>query len=301
MIDLATSMLEQKEKLTNSNERLGRLREAVGRPVDTSPAQWLQIYSLTLGFAPDLVLEFGRGYGNSTCIFGEAIARLGNGRLVSVGYDSEHCWETKTVPRLKNLVSPPWFESMEIVQGDIMKTDLSGYLSDAKRLLLFWDAHGIDLAYHILGNTLPSLERKENLVLVHDMTDSRYNPTDTSYSDTPQPNIWMGPIFSSEEEIIPLYEFLSRNAIIFDTPGDSIQRLLYGGGTVPTREGEELKKLWEGLTVSYRNCNLQESNWLYFSLDNRTSGLPLAFPPTRSSRQLPLGERMRSTLRKLTP
>jgi hypothetical protein len=46
------------------------------RRADFSNAQYLQVLALTLDFASDLVIEVGRGYGNTTCVTTEAASRL---------------------------------------------------------------------------------------------------------------------------------------------------------------------------------------------------------------------------------
>lgn len=256
--------------------RLTALHEAVARPNDLSLIQGVQLYALTREFAPDLIIELGRGYGNSTCVFGEVLSDLGKGRLLSISNDSERAWETKTIPRLRGLISPDWLRRVTIVQGDIENYDLVSTIQTGQRILVFWDAHGFELAYHLLSSVMPSLQPKEHLVVVHDMTDTRYVRTKTPYVKSETPRLWLSWINSNVEEFLPLYEFLSRNEIWFDSPGDSAHRFvadeIAAGG-----EGSGLQRTWESLFPS--SAVDRETHWIYFSLNERNNDLPLAFPP----------------------
>ena len=42
-----------------------------------------------------------------------------------------------------------------LVCADILEFDYRKALSDAKRVLIFWDAHGFDIAECVLGEILP--------------------------------------------------------------------------------------------------------------------------------------------------
>jgi len=77
MIDFASSLWNHRKDLVDSKERLLKLREAVDRPGDQDLADWFKLYAFVLEYSPDLIIELGRGYGNSTCIFTEAVNKIG--------------------------------------------------------------------------------------------------------------------------------------------------------------------------------------------------------------------------------
>jgi hypothetical protein len=76
-------------------------------PLDLPLGNWMELYDLTVALEPDLVLELGRGYGNSTCVFTEAANAVGF-RVVSVGYDSEQAREG-SAPLIEELTGVDWF------------------------------------------------------------------------------------------------------------------------------------------------------------------------------------------------
>src|SRR4051812_1935491 len=104
MFDLAAAVHERRSELADVVPYLVRLREAVGNPGGLSLGQWLQLYATTLSYEPSIVIELGRGLGNSTTVFTVAATRLPATKVVSVGLDLAQGWRTRTVPKLKPLV-----------------------------------------------------------------------------------------------------------------------------------------------------------------------------------------------------
>src|SRR5271165_1309807 len=109
MIDFAQSLYENRKKITAEIPRLNQLLSIVNRPSDLSLAQWIQLYSFAGAFSPDLIIELGRGCGNSTTLFTELANNQKNIELTSVGFDGERYWEKITNPALKRIVSNDWF------------------------------------------------------------------------------------------------------------------------------------------------------------------------------------------------
>ena len=75
MLTPAKALLAQRSFLLETKDEWLRLAEAVGRPTDLAPFQWGQLAAFALEFKPDLILELGRGVGNSTALFLEVAAR----------------------------------------------------------------------------------------------------------------------------------------------------------------------------------------------------------------------------------
>ena len=68
-------------------DELHRLFEAVDAPNDLEFQTWLSLHDLTVGHGPDLVIELGRGYGNSTVVFTDAARSRRKLQVVSIGYE----------------------------------------------------------------------------------------------------------------------------------------------------------------------------------------------------------------------
>jgi hypothetical protein len=192
-------------------ERFEQLHSLVGSPALDLPLEdWVQLYELSCAFRPDLVLELGRGYGNSTCIFTEAAHEIPC-RVISIGFDSEQAWETRTAPRLLPAVGAAWFEPLRVLQEDLTKVDYRPLLDGCNRALVFWDAHGNDVADAVFDRLLPELP-PSNLIVVDDIwsTPERYGL---------RAEYQAGPFWSLFEELPPLWQYLSNRGIDYD-PGD---------------------------------------------------------------------------------
>src|SRR5262245_51478983 len=108
------ALWNQRHQLAASIPRLRRLIEAVGRPTDLSPFQWAQLFAFALEFGPDLIIELGRGWGNSTCCFLEAariLRRQQPCKLLSLSLDD--AWVVRTRPRLQGIATPDWLAAGE--------------------------------------------------------------------------------------------------------------------------------------------------------------------------------------------
>jgi hypothetical protein len=193
---------------TTTTDRFAELHALVGSPpLDLPLADWRELYQLTVEFKPDLVLELGRGYGNSTCVFVEAVHGAG-GRVVSIGNDGNREWERSTVPRLEPLVGRRWFRPLTALHADIRDVDYAAILNRRRRVLVYWDAHGRDVAETVLADVLPRLP-SENLVIVDDVW-PRGGP------HLLPPEHQAGPFASLFDEIEPLWDYLNAAQIPFE-------------------------------------------------------------------------------------
>ena len=66
--DVAQCYYDQRHLIAEDAPLLRELIAAVNGPGDLGPAQWAQWYSAAVGFEPDLIVELGRGRGNSTAV-----------------------------------------------------------------------------------------------------------------------------------------------------------------------------------------------------------------------------------------
>ncbi len=222
--DLSRAIENRRAELEGLGPRFRRLQAAVNEPGGQLRGDYFVLYALTRDFSPDLILEIGRGRGNSTCIFLEAASRIPGCRVVSV--DPVDAWSEMTVPRLRGVVEPAWLDPLTVRVGDICSFAAEDLVGEARRILLFWDAHDRKAADHILSRLLPRIARGENLVLVHDVGDRRFVPAERSrWHDHDRNRIWwMGRWVSAFEELPPLYDFWCRNGIEPTSYGEQLHR-----------------------------------------------------------------------------
>ncbi len=225
-LDIAEAYYSQRHAISSDRETLERLISTVGRPTDLMPFQWAQWYATVLDFRPSLILELGRGQGNSTALFCQALARLGEGRVVSLCFSRD--WEAATRPKLATWLPDEWFASLDARTGDILAADFEHLLVGESRVLVLWDAHGFEVASAVLGRILPGLVDRPHLVLMHDISDARHLPSSTrSYAGNP---IWQGAAWqdrtkqpesrvrigwmdSCQNQVIAIADFTSRNEL----------------------------------------------------------------------------------------
>jgi hypothetical protein len=212
--------------------------------------------------------------GNSTCAFTEAANQSSSPcRVLSLCNTSD--WENLTLPKLRQIVPPSWFDPLAALQCDILKFDFPNGIGTANRVLLFWDAHGFDIAECVLGVIMPLLASREHIVIMHDMSDSRY--CGQGLSDYAGKGIWKGTsageermrigfIDSAVAQAISIMDFASRNRLTVDSADHNIDTEI---NQVPGRASEMRQLLGDEL------FSLQ-GHWFWFSL-NEHSG-PYTFP-----------------------
>ena len=245
-------------------ERLRALRGAVDSGHDLTPPQWAQLLALTLDYGPDLVLELGRGRGNSTCVFTEAVQGTG-GRVVSLCLSDD--WRRSVRPRLEPLVPATWFAPLDAREGNLLEADLDSILSGASRVLVFWDAHGFVVAQHVLAHLFPRIADREHVVAMHDLSDARgCSDEQAYYRDQPlwRGNDWSGPrlrlghIDTAVEQAIAAVDFTSRNRLALRSADE---RLRARFGTDAAAAEEMGRQLGEFFSL--------QAHWFYFTMNER--------------------------------
>lgn len=273
---LARACWNQRHELAHLRTRMRTFHEAVADPTSLFLFQYAQLTATALEFQPDLILELGRGYGNSTCAFTEVANRLGGTRVLSLDQWSSN-WE-RTVSRLQPVVPASWFHPLQALQANILTFDFRAALSDARRVLLFWDAHGFEVASVVLSKLLPELANREHLILMHDMCDLRYQSSASlSYGDN---ELWTGGnntsrhvkigfIDSNVEQAVAILDFSTRNRFPLHSADHSLHTDL------TDNEADELAYLWGDLFSRY-------AHWIYFSMSEAAGSLTFPKAPTRA-------------------
>jgi hypothetical protein len=270
-----------------TSARLQRLRDAIADPTNLSSWQWAQWFAYAREYEPDLVLELGRGNGNSTAAVNEALHQLGRGRVVS--FCLTRAWPDKTVPLLTPLVERGWFDRIDARVGDMLLDDFTEIVGDARRVLVIWDAHGFEIASLVLGHILPILAQREHFVMMHDISDLRFrDPSEISYGgrelwqgmnwahrNPESARVYIGWISTVVDQPIAVVDFLTRNRGQLRSADESFHEEI---GRVPERLAEMQRVLppadWNAI-----------GDWAWFSL-NELPG-PYTFP--RFERPLPTG------------
>lgn len=252
------------------------LQKLMGEPRDFVHQQWLQITSLIYEFNPDLIIELGRGHGNSTCAMALSAYHLGSKvDFLSVCLSANFGQESR--PYLSERLCDPLFLSIVDAQiADIANFDFRRRIDDARRCFIFWDAHGLELSKIILQRIIKPVSDKEHCVVVHDMADLHYH-TEAHRTCAPEPWIELGtvpPRFilgdvgMQYEEGVALVDFMRRNRNPFRSAESSYFPELSENQIC------ELRRLFGDDFSRY-------GFWYYFSL-NEVERNGLTFPTQRS-------------------
>lgn len=263
---------------------------AVDAPASLSLYQWTQIASVVLEFRPDCIIELGRHVGNSTCCFIEVANRLGGRsacRLVSLCRQRE--WSTRTVPRLERMVTKDWFAPADIRVCNITDCDPGALVEGASRCLIFWDAHGFDVAEWVLGKLLPKLTNIPHLVLVHDLSDTRFETGSRDYDEAglwkgtnaEQPSFWLGTVFSRVAQAISIVDFCTRNGLPLHSAAESLNHEI---ASDPAKQRELSELLGDDF------FSLQ-AHWFWFTLNEAPHRI--SFPPATGQKLEPELERLK--------
>ena len=261
----------QRTTLAGARDRTLSLCQAVDHRSDLLPYQWAQLMAAAIDFAPDIILELGRGKGNSTCAFTEA-SNLNQGRSRILSLCLSDNWERETLPRVQKIVPKEWFEPLKALRTDILEFNYSQALQGAKRVLIFWDAHGFDIAECVLGEILPIVAPLDHLVIMHDLSDTRYsNEEQLGYGGYGlwKGNNWSGPrlklgiIDSAVEQSVAALDFTTRNHVTLDSADHSFRT------TLTQAQQAEMRQMLGELFDT-------QGHWFYFSLNERPG--PYKFP-----------------------
>jgi hypothetical protein len=260
----------QRGALAERRQRLQALIQAVDWPGDLTSFQWAQLMATALEFRPDVIVELGRGYGNSTCAFVEASHLLGGCRVISIC--TSFAWERRTLARLQGLADDAWFRPLQALRQDILQWQPVQELRDARRVLVFWDAHGFEVAEWVLGALLPALKDRPHVVAMHDMLDARYHRS--SYrpggmwkgGNARQAHVYVGGVISAVEQAVAVVDFTSRNGIALQS-AEHQNHLCFDGRPDDVREMQDLLGPLFSLTAM----------WHWFT----TEGVAAEYPPFR--------------------
>jgi hypothetical protein len=235
--------------------------------------QYYQLAAAAFDWKPDLIIELGRAYGNSTFVFTEVMNQTG-GQVISL-CDCAF-WQTLVVPQIRHLVDVRWLSHLDArVVGNLATIDLSKEIKLAKRILIFWDAHGFQTAEYVLGFLLPMMKDRECLVLMHDITDRRFYVEDESYqlqrlwrpeiANEGSAEVRLGNFKSSSEQFISILDFCARNQLMLRSADESLRADLSPGQIDQIKE-----QLQEGFSL--------EAHWTYFIIDDSVEFEKLHFP-----------------------
>jgi hypothetical protein len=267
----AMALWNHRHAIHERRARFIAIHDAIGYRVDLDLPQLAQWFAAAMEFKPDLILELGRHYGNSTCTFVEAANALSSCRVVSLCLTDD--WKTHSWPRVSKVVPPGWNLSLDARVANILAVDYDEILGNSKRVLVLWDAHGYAVAECVLSRILPAIRERAHLVLMHDICDTRFGDWDLGYGgqrlwkggETIEGGILLGYFYSYVEQAISAMDFTSRNGLTLHTYGESVHEQL----TEPERVE---------IATYLSNFYSPKSLWAWLSLNELPIDFNVSYP-----------------------
>jgi len=134
--------------------------------------QGLTLAAAVADFRPTVILDLG------TCTGGSAFCMaLADPSVPIYTFDIETFWQTWVLPHVS---TPP--ANITPIVADITQFDFTSLLKDAERVMIFWDAHGFEIAGRVFSHIMPLIADKPHIVFCHDVSDNRFNDTDEGRS-----------------------------------------------------------------------------------------------------------------------
>jgi tetratricopeptide (TPR) repeat protein len=280
---LAEAWFRQRRVLADAQERIHELCAAVDHPTDLHPFQWAHLMSFALEFRPDLILELGRGAGNSTCAFTEVANRLRPAACDVVSVCLSDDW-FRTAPRAAQVVPAEWWAPLHTFRGNILTVPYAQLFAGRKRVMVFWDAHGFDVAECVLGEIAPLLADRSHAILMHDISDLRHMPDRVrEYGERSlwRGNNWSGPrvcigdVDSAVEQSISILDFTTRNRMTLFSADHSLATVL----------SQDEPRLAEMRRVLGPELVRLDAHWRWFTLEEHAQRktFPKYTPPQKQA------------------
>ncbi len=292
----ARALWDNREPLSEALPELRAVRTAlqaaIGGPRDFVRQHWLQLVSAVYAFKPDLVIELGRGYGNSTCALSIAAKMLRPQPCRILSLCLANSFVEISRPYLDSCINDPTlFAPLTALNQDISTYDFARDVERAERVFVFWDAHGYELAMALLSGLFQLLQGKPHLCIVHDMADLKY--MEQEYRRYDQGTAWLkagsappkyilGDVGSQFEEGVALVDFLGRNGLAFHSAESSY---------FPELTDQQIGELKQRFGDDFSQFGF----WYHFSL-NEADHRPLTFPPIQHERATTSDEEPASSL-----
>ena len=273
----AEAYWKKRQRLAAESGRIKELYHSIGNEVLLSPFQWTQFIAFALEFNPDLIIEIGRWEGNSTILFNETVGLLlpKQARLLSV-WPSEALKET--LDKIRHIIPGEWFERLTPHYHDVFTFPYKDHIGDARRVLVYLDENTFEMAEWFLGKFMPLIADRNHVVLVHDISDSRYYPPQLiKYSGdklwqtktSKEAGLIIGNVASRTELALSLLDFTSRNGIT----------LFSGDHSLHSAFDNNSEKVEEMRALLGPEFFATQAHWRWFSL-NETLEEP-TFPELR--------------------
>jgi hypothetical protein len=200
---------------------------SVARPNDLTFNQACLLGAVAQAYDADLILDIGTGHGTSAYIF-SAVRPQSRVHTFDL-YDHVDATIRSAIAKLE------CGHNITFELANLCHIDFGPIVSDANNVVVFWDAHGLQVASHILCHVMPLIADRRHIVLCHDMPHVDFQ-SDLSYDGkalwrgmedyyaNPERTAFvvLGWTVTVVDQIIPILDFCARNGMTFRSADQSI-------------------------------------------------------------------------------
>jgi len=192
--------------------------------------QYFQYAAFAYHYKPDCILQFGRMNGDYTL-------------ALSMGMQPDcDFWSFCESDALKNTnverLLKKWYPTVNIIFDYPTTSLIDEIISRAKRILIFWDDTSEDAGNIILGQIMPLMKDKENIVITRNVWDGRDKTLPESSVSV------VGTIWSSRKDLIKILDFINRNNLRFYSPERDFKRIVESDSKVEAQLKSHLGSLY---------------------------------------------------------
>ncbi|HMK78767.1 MAG TPA: hypothetical protein VK438_03920 [Xanthobacteraceae bacterium] len=273
---VATALLNQLQSLTALRSTILDTRSILD-PTETNlwPSQALLLAAVVLDRRPDVILDLGTGSGGSSAAMAVAAGHNRHGTVET--FDLTDRWGNEIAPKLAAVDRSRWAPVRQHA-GDLTQFDYATLLKNARSALVFWDAHGFEVADAVLGRIMPVIADLSHVVICHDVVDNRFPGPTTArsyggkrswrgmadwYDNSDTTNcLNIGWCNTLMDQILPILDFCFRNEIELRSADFTIRKSPW----------------WNNVAATLAIAPDDLFNMAYFSLEGTSAR---EFPPLR--------------------
>lgn len=227
---LVDALLDQAAAMAALRPHMAKAFEELDVRGAFSVSQGLALAATVRHFRPDVILDLGTGRGGSAV----ALA-LADPSVPVYTFDNEPQWDQRVAYLLNDLPA-----NVHPIVTDIVEYDYAALLGPAQRVMVFWDAHGFEIAARLFSHMLPFFADKPHVIFCHDIDDIRYCGTDEESGSYNGKGMWrgydhyidhidttdkvrVGWMWTGMDQAVALADFTSRNRVTVDSVDHEIQ------------------------------------------------------------------------------
>lgn len=218
---MLNALMSNIEILETIAPKIHETLDALKASLNLAGCQAMALAAMVVERKPDIIIDLGTGSGASAASMAIAAGAV-KPQTAIMTFDLSDHWTEDAVPRLVGIDRSRW-APVRTMLHDIATFDFASLIGENRSIVVFWDAHGYEVASGVLCHLMPHISDRRHIVICHDMSDNRMQlDANRSYgakSFWRGANDWtgntaytnLGWLSTTVEQCIPILDFCYRN------------------------------------------------------------------------------------------